>query len=197
MSPAAPSSEPLTPAELAQDARFYRDTLNTFIEIGTELATAIHKEVVALASGPGSLAKRRDLVADFDRIARTVRRSILLVMALHRPPRPLTTAKPATRTCEDPAETPDTDRPETCPEERPERLDRLDAPEHADDITARPIAAIVAEIARDLGVPVPLRPTAAATTGAPAPPSLPSWPGALASTTVATLSHTPTRRPDG
>ena len=198
--PGTTTNEPLTPAELAEDARLYRDTLNTLIEIGTALATALHQEAAAITLGaPGALAKRHQIAADFDRIARAVRRSILLVLSLSRPPR-APTAPPAAgehareTLAEEPAERPDPEeRPE--PQEQPERLDRMDAPERADDLTARPFSAIVAEIARDLGVPVPELPTRAAPSAPKAAihPLDPSQPGPAQGAPVATLP----RRPDG
>ncbi len=102
-----------------------------------------------------------DLTASFDRMARAVRRSIALARTLAEPialasdpaqhragvrKRIIREVEDAIQRASDNAERPDAESL------RAELRDRLDAPDLDDDITTRPVAEIITEIRRDLGL---------------------------------------------
>ncbi len=107
-----------------------------------------------------------DLTASFDRIARAVRRSIALARTLAEPiplarnpaqhragvrKRIIREVEDAIQRASDNAERPGAERPDA-ESLRAELRDRLDAPDLDDDIATRPIAEIITEIRRDLGL---------------------------------------------
>ena len=161
-------------------ADYYRQVLHELIDIGADLARILHAQAKAAvaAEAPGPAEPPSDalqpappptppLDTAFDRIARAVRRSIMLARALDAPPRPrpandeaptpIAARRRIVRAVEDAIQAAaDNDRAEAL---RREAQDRLDAPDLDEDILSRPVNDIIAAICADLGLP-------------PAPPGL-------------------------
>ena len=155
-----------------EDAQYYRDILHELIDIGADLARTLHRQATAQPSpepGPEPAAKPASPVPDptiaFDRIARTLRRTIALARKLSDPAPPAPASERSTerrraarkqiiRQLEDaiqqrtkgPASEAEA---EALHAELYERLDTLDLD---DDIDTMPIAEIIAAIRRDLGI---------------------------------------------
>lgn len=150
------------------DAAFYRGVLHELIEIGADLARMVHAQAQASAqadvnvrSGTETTQPTADLVPAtiaFDRIARTIRRTIALARRLDEPVpagaeaglRRRAARRQIIRAVEDTIQ-------REAPGERGERLEaefreRLDGPDIDDDIGHRPVAAIIADICADLGL---------------------------------------------
>lgn len=162
------------------DTRFYRAILHELIELGTDLARDVHaqarrdtqarcdtqarRDTRAHADDPA--APRPDHTIAFERVARTVRRTILMAQHI---------ARPANRPANHPADHDGQTRlqarrhiirkvEDTITRTHPsdgaallaEFRERLDAPELAEsldgDIATRPVPEIVAEIVHDLGL---------------------------------------------
>ena len=133
-------------ADGAGDARYYRRVLHELIEMGTDLARMVHGQAQA------DLAEAPALAVAFERVARTVRRTIGLARQLGEAPeqrRRVAVRRQIVRAVEDSIQ-------ELAPERQDdleaELLERLDGPDVADDIDHRPVAEIIAEICRDLGL---------------------------------------------
>jgi len=103
------------------------------------------------------------LAAAFDQVARAVRRCILLAQHLANPKQPASTPtqhrtaarKQIIRAVEDLIQRPSDDTghdPDAANALRAELHDRLDAPDLDDDIATRPVAEVIKEITRDLGL---------------------------------------------
>ncbi len=188
-SPALPDpANDASPAQASQrdeDAQYYRQVLHELVEIGTRLARAIdrqaapeHSAVPAAAPeqlgqpAPAPVAAPEiaapELAIAFDRVARTIRRTIALARKLSDPaqPRPAARAAAATeqrrtaarkqivRDIEDTihreAHGPEAEaQAEALHAELYERLDTLDLD---DDIDTLPIADLIAAIRRDLSI---------------------------------------------
>ncbi len=164
------------------DHDHHRRVLRELIDIGLDLARLIQAQAHAQppaepgpepTSAPALPAPPPpDHAAAFDRVARAVRRSILLARALDDPPRPRAAAnddlpgpartaarKRIIRDVEDAIHREAAGVPGS-PVHAAARAaalhrelhDRLDAPDLDDDIRARPVAAIVADLCRDLGL---------------------------------------------
>ena len=147
-------------AQQAEDAQYYRHVLHELIDMGASLARGIHQQAAADPHpdpSNGALSAEDPALA-FDRIARCVRRTILLARSLAEPvpqPKPAPPGRTAARKriireVEDAIH-----REAKGP--RAEALgaefaERLDAPDLDDDIAARPIAEIINDICRDLGL---------------------------------------------
>ncbi len=166
----------------AQDTLYYRHVLHELIEFGADLARMLHREATAAAEAiavaeaakpakdPANhlvtdpfLATRQDFTTSFDRIARAIRRTITLARKLAEPlPAPV---DPATdrvhqhraaarrriiRAVEDAIQR--ARRDSDAENLHAELVDRLDGPDLDDDIQLRPIADIIADICRDLGI---------------------------------------------
>ncbi len=158
------------PGHQAADAQYYRQVLHGLIDIGADLARLLHQQATPPAQAP---QQGRDpqptpppaedalptITAAFDRIARAVRRCIALARSLTEP------AQPAN----DPARHRAAARKRIIREvedaigrtvnegDRADRLnaelhDRLDAPDLDDEIINGPIADIITQIRRDLGL---------------------------------------------
>ena len=149
-----------TAADGAGDAAYYRRVLHELIEMGADLARMVHGQ----AQAEPAAAEAPALVAAFDRVARTIRRTIGLARRLDAPEaglasragRRLAVRRQIIRAVEDSIH-------ELAPERQSaleaELLERLDGPDLADDIDHRPVMEIIAEIRRDLGLSaVPGRP---------------------------------------
>ena len=160
------SSTPVSQRD--EDAQYYRHILHELIEIGTDLARAIHRQATPKPNAePGpepAAAPAPDPTLAFDRIARTIRRTIALARKLTEPApqgpaqgshqRRLAARKQIIREVEDTihreAHGPEAEaRAESLHAELYERLDTLDLD---DDLDTLPIAEIIAAIRRDLGI---------------------------------------------
>ena len=156
-----------------EDAHYYRGILHELVEMATDIARAVHRQATAppAAPGPGTDAEpavkpapAADPTIAFDRIARTIRRTIALARRITDPsqPRPaqlraehaserrLAARKQIIREVEDTIQR-RTDGPdaEALHAEFYERLETIDC---EDDIANLPIAEIIALIRRDLGL---------------------------------------------
>ena len=149
-----------------EDAQYYRQVLHELIAIGTDLARALHRQAAPESNNQPSAAPapaqvpQPDPTIAFDRIARTLRRTIALARKITDPARPapaersserrLAARKRIIREVEDTiqrrAEGADA---EVLQAEFYERLETIDC---EDDIANLPIAEIVALIRRDLGL---------------------------------------------
>ncbi len=161
------------PGQRAADLHGYRHVLHDLIDMGADLARLLHGQAAAQAArqaaqqdagqppppAPDALIS---ITAAFDRIARAVRRSIALACSLdavqpaNDPARHRAAArKRILRTVEDSIQrTSQDDGPGSAEAEAlaAELHDRLDAPDLDDDLTTRPVAEIITEICRDLGL---------------------------------------------
>ncbi len=157
MSSAASLPHPAEQADQqAEDAQYYRRVLHELIDMGVDLARDVHRQATAQAENPASTAVHAAVA--FDRISRAVRRTVALARKVAEP---LPTYKPAgqdrvaarrriLREVEDviqrKADGADAEALQA------ELCERLDAPELEDDIGDRPVAEIIADICRDLGL---------------------------------------------
>jgi len=149
MPPATPTQRPDPAAEPAQRTQYYRELLHDLLDLGVQLARAVQTEVdeqreTATAAAPA-----------FDRIARAVRRTILLAQRLDDPPRPAANRAAARRRIIREVEDAIDQRARTDAEAgrlNAELQERLDAPELEDEVDNRPAPEIIADICRDLGI---------------------------------------------
>ena len=208
MSPTWFSTDPFTPAELAQNDRFYLAFLHGLLPVGAALAADLPVQAKAQP------AKACDLAAAFDRVASAMRRTVLLARSLAEPPpRPAghRTMRTTTAPAEPPPHPPTDQAPGAGPSNRPDPVERLEQLDRLDDISG-PVPEVIAGIARDLGVPSPFaapNPPGARYRHRPAapyaePPSGPHRPpahvpaGALSDEDLAlTLLRAAAKRPDG
>ena len=176
------STTPQTPTQPhPQDTDAHRQALNDLITMGTDLARLLHQQATAHAHAaqaalPPTPAPTPDtliaLTTAFDRIARAVRRSITLARTLDAPLKPV--PDPAhqraaarkrilrevedaiTRNAHDPGRARYPGSEGTDPEDLTAELhDRLDGPDLDADLATRPIAEVITEICRDLGLAAP------------------------------------------
>ena len=156
-----------TPTTNIEDAAYYKRVLHDLIDIGADLARIVHDQAkqqaarqteaatAALPPIPPANDRLPDPTIAFDRIARAVRRTILLAQHLEKPAAErnpnrhrIAARKRILRKVED------TIRREAQPGDRPalqaELLDRLDAPDLEDDIDTTPLEEIITDICRDL-----------------------------------------------
>ncbi len=158
-----------------EDAQYYRQVLHELVEIGSRLARAIDRQATpetnaapaapeqAAQPAPAAAAAPQLAIA-FDRIARTIRRTIALARTLTDPVPPSPTErataqaaarrrlarKQIIRTVEDCIQRETSGREaEALHAELYERLETIDAD---DDIDTLPVAEIIALIRRDLGI---------------------------------------------
>jgi hypothetical protein len=169
------ASSPHHPADLArqraEDAQYYRRVLHKLIDMGTDLAEAVHRQATAQpatekrATQPGAAPAPAapDLAIAFDRLARTIRRTIALARKLSEPDR---TPDPVKQTAERTRHRPSAPRRIDGADpyahlSDAELLERLDAPdldeddecnEFDDDLDDQPLATLIAGIHRDLGL---------------------------------------------
>ena len=164
--PVQPTSAPATDIAdpSAENVRYYRRNLHDLIDMAMDLARTVHaKATTPEPSEPPESGRSATPAADpivaFDRISRAIRRTIALAQRLDDPPRTAAQHQASARKCiirevEDailrrPAKPGEQDRLET------ELQERLDSPDLDDDIFHRPVAEIIAEICRDLGIASP------------------------------------------
>ena len=149
-----------------EDTAFFRATLNELIAMGTDIARRLHRDLTDQPTPDAPAPENPEARAlAFERVARAVRRTILLAQRLE-------TAAPqraAPAPSRDPAQhriqarthlirkveaaigaqAQDAVHAETL---NAEFRDRLDAPDLEDDIYARPVQDIIDDILQDLGV---------------------------------------------
>jgi hypothetical protein len=168
MSPTPSRPEPAdyaSPNPLGQrdeDAQYYRQILHALIDMGADLARAIHRQATPepTAAPEPAPAPPPDPTLAFDRIARAIRRTIALARKVSEPTPPgpaepsaerrLAARKRIIREVEDTIQ-----RRANGPEAdalHAELGERLDAPDLDDDIDTLPVADIIAAICRDLGI---------------------------------------------
>jgi hypothetical protein len=156
LSPTAPAQQAVEPCQK------YRVVLDELIDMGMDIARQVHAEataehatLVTPAQTELEAAPRPDLTIKFDRIARTVRRTVALARRLDEPvaeagdeQRRVAARRRILRVVEDviqrEARGPEREKLEA------ELLERMDAPELDDEIDLRPTADIIADIVRDL-----------------------------------------------
>jgi len=164
-----PAANQNDPGQQAADTGYYRQVLHDLIGMGTDLARLLHGQATTQAHPAQQAANPHptpppeptpDIIAAFDRIARAVRRSITLARSLAEPLPPAN--DPAQhraaarnhiiRAVEDAiqrtADAPDAEAASLTAELH----DRLDTPDLDEDLSHRPIAEIITEICRDLGL---------------------------------------------
>ena len=144
------STPPIPPEPSRDDVSFYRGVLHELIEMGADLARMIHRQ----ASAEGAVPAVEQVVA-FERVSRTIRRSILLAQRLDAPAPGAgrdhqVARRRIIRAVEDAIQRhAEGDAAESLEAELVERLDR---PELDEEIEDRPVAEIIADICRDLGL---------------------------------------------
>jgi len=154
MTSAASLPHTADPADLrAEDALYYRRVLHELIDMGTDLARAVHRQATAEdgAAGPAAAA------VAFDRLSRAVRRTVALARKVAEPvpvrvdagQKRALARRQVIRAVEDEIQrTAEVDAEALCAELH----ERLDGPELDDEIEGRPTAEVIAEICRDLGL---------------------------------------------
>ncbi len=160
MSSTAPQPQPAPDAaQHPEDAQYYRQVLHDLIDMGTDLARRAHQQATR---EPGPKRPANDPAPDptlaFDRLARCVRRCIALARQLAEPApqapgqaqRRTAARKRVIRDVEDAIQR--TAQGADAESLHAELADRLDAPDLDDDLATRPVADIIADICRDLGL---------------------------------------------
>ena len=158
----ADHARPNPASQRDEDAQYYRHILHELIEIGADLARALHRQATPEPStepGPEP-ASRPDPTIAFDRIARTLRRTIALARKISAPtpPGPAAQATERRRIARKQIirEVEDTIQRETDGAEaealHAELYERLETMDLDDDLDSLPIADIIAAIRRDLGL---------------------------------------------
>ena len=156
MSPAEPQPQ--------DNTAHYQQVLRGLVDMANDIARLLHQQTLRQAEAanaalppPPATTPFPDPAASFDRIARTIRRTILLAQRLDQK-----LDQPPARTNRTAArkrilrEVEDVIQRNAKPAERPslnaELLDRLDAPDLEDDIDIRPLDDIIDDIVHDLRV---------------------------------------------
>jgi hypothetical protein len=133
----------------------HRAALDELVTLGTNVARHIHNQILAEPDP----AATPDLATAFDRVARAVRRTVLLCQHLDSPPRQAAVnrtiaRKKIIRLVEDEivriTEAPE--HADQAEQMREALRERLDEPDLDDDIANRPIREVIEEICRDLGI---------------------------------------------
>ena len=151
--------QPNTPQPNTEETQHHRQLLNALIDQAATLATHIHAQALATTE-PGEL---HEATRAFDRVARALRRTILLAQKLAEPraaPRPATSTTTESRTAarkriirgvENAI-----DRTAANPREadalHAEFIERLEGPDIDADLDHLPVADIIDIIVRDLGL---------------------------------------------
>ena len=155
-----------------EDAQYYRGILQELIEMAADIARAVHRQATAETGNAPSTeqaakpaaAPTPDPTIAFDRIARTLRRTIALARKLSDPARPAPSERAAAQAAERRLaarkqiirEVEDTIQRRSNGAEaealHSEFYERLDDPELDDDLDQRPVAEIIKDICRDFGI---------------------------------------------
>ena len=177
-SPALPDpandASPTPVSQRDEDAQYYRQVLHELVEIGARLARALDRQAtpepgIASAPAPEQAAQPApapDLTIAFDRVARTIRRTIALARKLSEPTKPSPAAHAAAgagqrrraarkqiiRDIEDTIHREAHGRDDEKEALHAELYERLDTLDLDDDIDTMPIADIIAALRRDLGI---------------------------------------------
>ena len=165
-SPGGPAA-PAAPTNRELDAERHRLLLSQLADIGMTIAHAIGQAASAHAAATAAAINEPapdaailpKLAAAYDRVARSVRRTVMLSEQLGKPepaPRQARTAarKRIIREVEQAIErrTGQGDNADTPESLRAELTERLDSPDFDDDLADRPVADIIIDIVRDLGL---------------------------------------------
>ncbi len=161
----APNPDPAVD-QAAADAAYYKRVLHELIDMGMGLARMLHVEATRMLDVPPPEPGQPFIPPNinfrptpaFDRLARNIRRTIMLARSLDEPVTPRVPKRPARtaarqtiiRRVEDEIQR-EADGPEA-ESLHAELRERLDAPEFEDDLATRPIDDIIAEIRHDLGL---------------------------------------------
>lgn len=124
----------------------HRQALDELVDMAMDLARAVHRTATADAGTPPGEAA----VASFDRLARAVRRTVLLRRKLDEWPTRAQARRQLIRGVEDRIQR--STRGAQAETLRAELAERLDSPELADELGHRPTEAVIADICRDLGL---------------------------------------------
>ncbi len=156
LSDLADRASPAPASQRDEDAQHYRQVLHQLVEIGTRLARAIDRQA---APEP---APAPELSIAFDRVARTIRRTIALARKLSAPPharaaeqvhqRRVTARKQIIRDLEDTIHREAHGRAAETEALHAELYERLDTMDLDDDLDTLPVAEIIAALRRDLGL---------------------------------------------
>ena len=132
-----------TPTQEENDAH-YIGVLNTLIDQAADLATRIHAAPADAATDP---------TIPFDRIARTIRRTIALARHIAANPKPNTRINIRAKLIRGVEDAIHRKRHESDQESlKTELAERLEDPALEFDLADRPVAEIIEEICRDLGI---------------------------------------------
>ena len=148
------TAEPNPPLQAGETPRDYRDIVDELIHLGTDIARMLHVQAQAAQAKPDATATLPELAIAFDRVARAVRRTILL--ARHIDQHDQVTANRTAARRQIIRDVENVLHAKAHPAEAPtlhaELLERLEQPDLEHDIATRPIAEIVRDICRDLGL---------------------------------------------
>ena len=143
MSTASQTTAPSAPSR-------HQDVVDDLIDLGHQLARLVVDQAKT------GVLSAIDATVAFDRVSRSVRRSILLARKLAEPRREIdrvAARKRIIRAVEDTIQRDDdADRMDDSGTLHGELLDRLDTPDLEDEIGTRPIGEIITDIIRDLGL---------------------------------------------
>ena len=145
-----PNPAEIEPDQAADDAQYYRRILHRLIDKADSFTDRLYQQA------PTEAETLTDLAKEFDRIALCTRRCIMLARKCAEPlPMPraqhrIAARQQIIRVIEDNIQRHAED--DEADELHEELLDRMDSPDLDDDITTRPIADIIADICRDLGL---------------------------------------------
>jgi len=153
--PNAPETASTTPQSATEpvgaDLEQCRQVLRNLLEVGNEIAVMLARQALSQENAP---AEAQKAAASYNAVAQSLRRTVMLQEKLAKPRKTsvnrVAARKRIIRDVEDAIESQaEPDEQETL---RAEFLERLDSPDLEDDINARPLADIIADICRDLGV---------------------------------------------
>ena len=153
-----------TPTPTPENPSYYSFVLQDLVQMAHDMARLVHAQAhrqaeaasAALPPPPPATPPFPDPAIAFDRIARTIRRTILLAQKLEEQPKLANRTAARKRILR---EVEDVFQRNAKPADRPslqtELLDRLDSPDLEDDIDIRPLDDIIDDIVHDLRVASP------------------------------------------
>src|SRR3954454_2573127 len=163
----SPTDDPAdTPDPADDDAQFEQALFRCVLEVGMDVARMVqavakpyaNPDPAAPAPEPPTTAQAAQIAAAYDRVARAIRRTILLKRRVDDPPPRAqhreSSRRQIIRAVEDVIQRSER-RPADKDHLETEFHERLDGPDLEDDIDSRPIPDIIAEICRDLGLATP------------------------------------------